>query len=148
MIYNDFQILNEKAMKDTDLLNARLTKVQQDFEQQLMNCDQLASENTQKAAELKAREDEINGLKQDTVRLTKMREAIQRKLRAVEDQKLEVEQQKETLKSQIAGLEKGKNDHHQCYCIMVGVKKTCLGLGYSIVQIHSKIFPTPVTTFC
>lgn len=94
-------------MKDTDLLNARLTKVQQDFEQQLMNCDQLASENTQKAAELKAREDEINTLKQDTVRLTKMREVIQRKLRAVEDQKLEVEQQKETLKSQIAGLEKG-----------------------------------------
>ena len=72
-----------------------------------MNCDQLATENTQKAAELKAKEDEINGLKQDTVRLTKMREAIQRKLRTIEDQKIEVEQQKETLKGQIAGLEKG-----------------------------------------
>lgn len=94
-------------MKDTDLLNARLTKVQQDFDQQLLNCDQLATENTQKAAELKAKEDEINGLKQDTVRLTKMREAIQRKLRTIEDQKMEVEQQKETLKGQIAGLEKG-----------------------------------------
>ena len=94
-------------MKDTDLLNARLTKVQQDFDQQLLNCDQLATENTQKAAELKAKEDEINGLKQDTVRLTKMREAIQRKLRTTEDQKIEVEQQKETLKGQIAGLEKG-----------------------------------------
>ena len=101
------QILNEKAMKDTDLLNARLTKVQQDYESQLLSCDQLAAENTQKAAELKAKEDEINTLRQDTVRLTKMREAIQRKLRAVEDQKMEVEQQKETLKSQIAGLEKG-----------------------------------------
>ncbi|KAK2572258.1 Cilia- and flagella-associated protein 58 [Acropora cervicornis] len=100
------EILNEKAMKDTDLLNARLTKVQQDFDQQLLNCDQLATENTQKAAELKAKEDEINGLKQDTVRLTKMREAIQRKLRTIEDQKIEVEQQKETLKGQIAGLEK------------------------------------------
>lgn len=100
------RILNEKAMKDTDLLNARLTKVQQDFDQQLLNCDQLATENTQKAAELKAKEDEINGLKQDTVRLTKMREAIQRKLRTIEDQKIEVEQQKETLKGQIAGLEK------------------------------------------
>lgn len=100
------RILNEKAMKDTDLLNARLTKVQQDYDQQLLNCDQLATENTQKAAELKAKEDEINGLKQDTVRLTKMREAIQRKLRTIEDQKIEVEQQKETLKGQIAGLEK------------------------------------------
>lgn len=95
-------------MKDTDLLNARLTKVQLDYDQQLLNCDQLATENTQKAAELKAKEDEINGLKQDTVRLTKMREAIQRKLRTIEDQKIEVEQQKETLKGQIAGLEKGK----------------------------------------
>lgn len=100
------RVLNEKAMKDTDLLNARLTKVQQDYDQQLLNCDQLATENTQKAAELKAKEDEINGLKQDTVRLTKMREAIQRKLRTIEDQKIEVEQQKETLKGQIAGLEK------------------------------------------
>ncbi|XP_015763019.1 PREDICTED: cilia- and flagella-associated protein 58-like [Acropora digitifera] len=103
------RILNEKAMKDTDLLNARLTKVQQDYDQQLLNCDQLATENTQKAAELKAKEDEINGLKQDTVRLTKMREAIQRKLRTIEDQKIEVEQQKETLKGQIAGLEKGSS---------------------------------------
>lgn len=100
------RILNEKATKDTDLLNARLTKVQQDYDQQLLTCDQLATENTQKAAELKAKEDEINGLKQDTVRLTKMREAIQRKLRTIEDQKMEVEQQKETLKGQIAGLEK------------------------------------------
>ncbi|CAH3156481.1 cilia- and flagella-associated protein 58-like [Pocillopora verrucosa] len=100
------RILNEKAMKDTDLLNARLTKVQQDYDQQLLSCDQLATENTQKAAELKAKEDEINALKQDTVRLTKMREAIQRKLRTIEDQKMEVEQQKETLKGQIAGLEK------------------------------------------
>ena len=98
-------------MKDTDLLNARLTKVQQDYDQQLLSCDQLATENTQKAAELKAKEDEINALKQDTVRLTKMREAIQRKLRTIEDQKMEVEQQKETLKGQIAGLEKGtRND--------------------------------------
>ena len=92
-------------------MNARLTKVQQDYDQQLLSCDQLATENTQKAAELKAKEDEINALKQDTVRLTKMREAIQRKLRTIEDQKMEVEQQKETLKGQIAGLEKGlRND--------------------------------------
>lgn len=118
-------------MKDTDLLNARLTKVQQDFEQQLMNCDQLASENTQKAAELKAREDEINSLKQDTVRLTKMREAIQRKLRAVEDQKLEVEQQKETLKSQIAGLEKGRDVKE---CEMMGWQSGMIPIKHHIDQ--------------
>jgi hypothetical protein len=89
------------------LLNTRLTKVQQDFESQLLNCDQLAAENGQKMLELKSKEDEINIMKQDSVRLTKMRETIQRKLRTTEDQKMEVEQQKEILKSQIGGLEKG-----------------------------------------
>lgn len=100
------RILNEKATKDNDLLNTRLTKVQQDFESQLLNCDQLAAENGQKMLELKAKEDEINIMKQDSIRLTKMRETIQRKLRTTEDQKMEVEQQKEILKSQISGLEK------------------------------------------
>ena len=41
------------------------------------------------------------------MRLTRQREAIQRKLRAVEDQKVEVEHQKETLKGQINALERG-----------------------------------------
>ena len=57
--------------------------------------------------ELRSKEDEINNMKQDTVRLTKMRETIQRRLRTTEDQKMEVEQQKEILRSQIGGLEKG-----------------------------------------
>lgn len=128
-------------MKDTDLLNARLTKVQQDFDQQLLNCDQLATENTQKAAELKAKEDEINGLKQDTVRLTKMREAIQRKLRTIEDQKMEVEQQKETLKGQIAGLEKGNRimqDWHKK--IMMFCNVTSVLLNSSSVKVTLIVF--------
>lgn len=100
------RILVEKSTKDNDLLNTRLTKVQQDFESQLLNCDQLATENGQKMLELRSKEDEINNMKQDTVRLTKMRETIQRRLRTTEDQKMEVEQQKEILRSQIGGLEK------------------------------------------
>ncbi len=46
-------------------------------------------------------------MKGETARLNKMRETIQRRLRNVEDQKTDVEQQKETLKSQIFGLERG-----------------------------------------
>lgn len=100
------KILYERTQRDTDILNTRLTKLQQDFDQQLVNCDSLAQENQQKFNELKLKEDEINQLKQDTLRLTKMRETIQRKLRTVEDQKGETEQQKETLKSQIIALER------------------------------------------
>ena len=43
----------ERVTRDNDILNQRLTKAQQDYENQLMNSDQLAGENSQKNAELK-----------------------------------------------------------------------------------------------
>ena len=112
--------MNEKAVEYTDVLNARLNKVQQDFDQQLVSIDRLATENTQKAAELKAKEDEINGLRQETLHQSAIGEAIQKKLRAIEDQKIEAEQREETLKGQVSALKKGKwND---------GMKRECLSI--------------------
>ena len=52
-------------------------------------------------------QEEINTLRQENMKLTKLRETIQRKLRGVEDHKSEIEQDKETLKSTIIGLERG-----------------------------------------
>ncbi|XP_057307305.1 cilia- and flagella-associated protein 58-like [Hydractinia symbiolongicarpus] len=100
------RILNERAVKDTELLNNRLIKLQQDFDTQLSAAEQLAQENNAKTIELRGKEDEVNSLKQDSVRLTRQREAIQRKLRTIEEQKVETEHQKETLKNQINALEK------------------------------------------
>ncbi|KAI8483082.1 hypothetical protein Bbelb_392380 [Branchiostoma belcheri] len=100
------RIQNERLVKESDVLNQRFTKLQNDYENQLISADQLAQENQTKVQELKQKEDEIQALRQDTLRITKMREAIQRKLRQTEDQKGEAEQSKETLKSQIVGLER------------------------------------------
>ena len=58
------------------------------------------------------KEDDVGALKTETQRLNKMRETIQRKLRSVEDQKTDTEQQRETLRGQINALERGIN-HHQ-----------------------------------
>ena len=134
IIFHLFQILNEKAMEYTDVLNARLNKVQQDFDQQLLSIDRLATENTQKAAELKAKEDEINGLRQETMYQSVMAEAIQRKLRAVEYHKIEVERREETLRRQVSGLEKGKwNDGMKRDCLSflkLDRSKTCLAFPF------------------
>lgn len=46
-------------------------------------------------------------MKNETQRLNKMRETIQRKLRGVEDAKTEIESQRDTLRGQINALEKG-----------------------------------------
>ena len=122
-------------MEYTDALNARLNKVHQGFDQQLISSNRLATENTQKAAELKAKEEEINGLRQETLHQSAMAEAIQRKLRAIEDQKIEIEQREETLKGQVSDLKKGKwND---------GMKRECLSfvkLGRSQTYLA---FPFP-----
>lgn len=40
-------------MKDTELLNSRLIKLQQDFDTQLSAAEQLAQENNQKSIELR-----------------------------------------------------------------------------------------------
>lgn len=102
----EHRVLNERAAKDTELLNNRLLKLQQDYDTQLSAAEQLAQENNQKAIELKLKEDEVNNLKQDSIRLTRQREAIQRKLRTIEEQKIDTEHQKETLKNQISALDK------------------------------------------
>ena len=122
-------------MEYTDVLNARLNKVQQGFDQQLVSINRLATENTQKAAELKAKEEEINGLRQETLYQSAMAEAIQRKLRAIEDLKIEVEQREETLKGQVSGLKKGKwNDGMKREClsfVKLGRSQTYLAFPFS-----------------
>lgn len=50
----------------------------------------------------------MSQLRQEVAKQTKMREAIQKKFHQIEDQKADVDVQRETLKAQIAGLEKGK----------------------------------------
>jgi len=49
------QILNERALKDGDILNTRFQKLQQDFENQLISTDTLAQENQARVSELKVR---------------------------------------------------------------------------------------------
>ena len=97
----------ERTVKDNDILNQRLTKAQQDYENQLMQSDQLAGENSQKNAELKLKEDEVSALKAEIARVNKLREGIQRKLRNVEEQKQDVESSRESLRQHITSLDRG-----------------------------------------
>ena len=73
-----------------------------------MNNDQLAGENVQRMAELKAKDEEISGLKKELARVSKIREALQRKLRQTEEQKMESEQRRESLRQQIQAMERGQ----------------------------------------
>ena len=72
--------------------------------------DQLATEIQKKVSELKSRDDAIGRLRQEAGRLKGMREAVQRKLQNSEEARMEIEQKRDTLKSQLIALEK---DHER-----------------------------------
>ncbi|ETE59542.1 Coiled-coil domain-containing protein, partial [Ophiophagus hannah] len=100
------KILNERATKELEQSTARNTKLQLENEQHSLAIEQLMQENQQKTTELRAREDEVSQMRQEIGKLTKTREVMQRKLRVVEENKTQAECERDTLKNQIAGLEK------------------------------------------
>ena len=75
----------------------------------------MAGENSQKNAELKLKEDEVSSLKGEIARVNKLREGVQRRLRITEDQKAEVESTRDSLKQQIASMERGEGG--VCVCV-------------------------------
>ncbi|XP_078268940.1 cilia- and flagella-associated protein 58 [Rhinoraja longicauda] len=100
------KILNERASKELELLNQKFIKLQQENEQQTLITDQLTAENQQKLMDLKIKEEDVAQLNLDVAKLTKVREMLQRKLHQSEDQKLEIDHQRETLRNLTISLEK------------------------------------------
>ncbi|RNA26307.1 Cilia- and flagella-associated 58 [Brachionus plicatilis] len=96
----------DRTLKDSDVLNARFVKLQHDFEAQVLNNEALANENALKVHELKSREDEVNVLKTDAAKINRLKENTQKKLKILEDQKSEAENEKELLRNTILTLEK------------------------------------------
>jgi hypothetical protein len=54
------KVILERTLKDSDVLNTRFTKLQHDFETQVLNNDALANENALKVHELKVKFLHIN----------------------------------------------------------------------------------------
>lgn len=103
--YKQIQVQLERTKKESEILNQRLTKIQQDYQNQVIQSDHLADENHKKLAELKSREDEIAGMKSEAIKLNKMREQVSRRLILIEEQKIDVEKERDSLRLRITGLE-------------------------------------------
>ncbi|CAI9735783.1 ciliaflagella58-likeassociated and flagella-associated 58-like [Octopus vulgaris] len=96
----------ERNARDNKVLETKLHKLDSDFKNQLEVGEQLNQELVFKNQELKQKEDEVAILKRECERLNKNKDTISRKLKALEDTKVEGEKEKEMLKSQINVLEK------------------------------------------
>ncbi|KAM6911713.1 cilia- and flagella-associated protein 58 [Lycodopsis pacificus] len=102
----ELKILNERSTRELEQLQVKNIKLLQECEQLSSVKDNLSLEHQQNANELKMREEEVNQMRQEIAKQTKMREAVQKKFHQMADQKADVDVQRETLRAQIAGLEK------------------------------------------
>lgn len=89
----------EKITKEQEHLSTKSAKLQQDYEEQLMNTTQLLAENQAKSAELKSRESDISRMKDDMRNINRIKESLQKKIKQLEEDKHKVETERDELKT-------------------------------------------------
>lgn len=103
--YKQMKIKLERSRKESDIHNMRLTKLQNDYQNQILASDSLAAENQSRLADLKNSEEEVSMLKIQVGQFTKLREHLARKLQGIEDGKSLAEKDRDALKLQLGSLE-------------------------------------------
>lgn len=102
----EHKIALERANKDYEKTNERLTTVQREFDSQLFSSEQLQAENQEKVRELKSREDEVKDLKKDINKLKIEKDKMERKMHILEEQKKDTDNQRDRNKAELINLEK------------------------------------------
>ncbi|XP_009951598.1 PREDICTED: coiled-coil domain-containing protein 147, partial [Leptosomus discolor] len=100
------KILNERAGKELEQLQMRNNKLMQESEQHSVMIKEMMQNIQQKTEELKARDDEVTQMRLEISKLNKVRDVLQNKLHAAEEQKVDAGHERDTLKHQILGLER------------------------------------------
>ncbi|TPX56732.1 hypothetical protein PhCBS80983_g04333 [Powellomyces hirtus] len=88
----------EKGEKDKENMNARLVRLQQEYDEQVLTTTRLLSENQQQTGEIKGWEEELTKYKEEYRSVTRVRDALQKRIKAVEESKLEAEVERDQLK--------------------------------------------------
>lgn len=100
------QAQGERIVKEFEVSQQRTSKLQSEYEQLLAGNELLSAENQSKMAVLRQREDDLQVLRIEKEKITKMKDQVQRKLHAAEDQKADVDHARERLRNDMSSLEK------------------------------------------
>ncbi|KAJ3217661.1 hypothetical protein HDU67_007484 [Dinochytrium kinnereticum] len=91
--------LLEKLFKDQEALQLRTIKLQQDCNEQITMTTQLIEENSQLGRDIKVKEQDLSKTRAEVKKVNKIRDALVKKNRSLEDQRVEVEQERRSLRS-------------------------------------------------
>lgn len=104
--------MQDRTLGDNNLLKQRIEQLDIKNKEQLDLSVELAERSTQMERELMKRADEVRRLKQEVTIGNKVRDGLQKKLQMAEEQKADLESNKESLKQQIGSLERGEDDNN------------------------------------
>ncbi|KAG5457261.1 MAG: hypothetical protein BJ554DRAFT_2774 [Olpidium bornovanus] len=97
----------DKAVKDQEKLATRAQKLQMDYEDQILSTTQLLSENQGQALELKIRDDELLKIREELRNINRVRDALGKKVKSIEEAKEQAESERESLKVRNRGGDGG-----------------------------------------
>eukprot|EP01116_Phalansterium_solitarium_P023261 TRINITY_DN805_c0_g1_i2.p1 TRINITY_DN805_c0_g1~~TRINITY_DN805_c0_g1_i2.p1 ORF type:complete len:893 (+),score=388.33 TRINITY_DN805_c0_g1_i2:142-2820(+) len=98
--------VNEKSYKEFEQLSQKANKLQQEFEEQMLSNIQLQADKAQRALEIKARQDDIDGLEQRELSSGRARAQLAKQKKDLEEQVKSAEDGKQALRVEIQRLEK------------------------------------------
>ncbi|XP_008488603.2 cilia- and flagella-associated protein 58 [Calypte anna] len=102
----ELKISNERTGKELEQFQMRCNKLMQESEQHNVMFEEVMQDIQKKTAELKVKNDELTQLHLEISKLGKLRDVLHNKLRAAEEQKVDAEHERNTLKNEISGMER------------------------------------------
>ncbi|NXP70149.1 CFA58 protein, partial [Ramphastos sulfuratus] len=100
------KILNEKVDEELEQLQTKNSKLMQERKQHNLMLEEVMQDIQQKTAVLKARDEEVAQMHNEFSKLNKVKDVLQNKLHVAEEQKVNAEHERSTLKNQVSGLER------------------------------------------
>jgi len=95
-----------RAHKENDVLTQKTQRLQQELEEQINVNTQLLAENGQRQTELRLKEEEIAGFRSQASKEARIRDGLMKKIKEQEEKRVEVEKNRDALRSDISLLER------------------------------------------
>eukprot|EP01060_Flectonema_neradi_P001118 TRINITY_DN10670_c0_g1_i1.p1 TRINITY_DN10670_c0_g1~~TRINITY_DN10670_c0_g1_i1.p1 ORF type:complete len:774 (+),score=182.79 TRINITY_DN10670_c0_g1_i1:475-2796(+) len=97
--------LTERAIKEYENINKKTQKYQHDLEAEIERTSAVKAENQNLQAQLRVKENDAASQKQELAKSSKLRDTVQRRNRLLEQQRSEVEHERNTLQLEIQKME-------------------------------------------
>ena len=96
----------ERHERDLQAQQQRTDKLSKDLQEQIQANAALIADNSRKQVELKTKEEQITRIRQEAQQVQRIREGLAKRVKTLEEQKLQSEKQCDALQSEITSLER------------------------------------------